>query len=492
MHSQHNAPFFSLFNLPGRRFDEAALLRLGNAMRQPRNSMANGNVPSGYVYFGQFLAHDLTRLKEADDLPVAQPADVGELTQLRTPLLDLDSVYGSGYDDTAVPLNQGKFIIGAAVDLDNRPVRDSDLPRDPRTLAPLVPDDRNDDNLLVAQLHVQFLKLHNWFYERFRAGNWRLQPRQLYALAREQMVLHYHEVVLHDFLQRLLDPLVWAHIVRDDAPGLWNPARNRGHGHDDAGAYPSMPVEFAGAALRFGHAMILPRYNINAEMELKLQDLFTMTGEGGFDRAPALPAANVVDWRFFFDFAGYPRIAQAEPRLNKSLAINDEVNITVPRLRRQHGQPFDSLASRNLIRASQLQLPSGQDVAQSLLAAPHARALCAAIGFDERHAQATANALQPEHNEAIRAAGGDLGTHTPLWYYLLLEAWTHARGLRLGKLGSLIVADTIRGLVRLGPSGTDSAARRPWIAATGAGGKLRITDLLYAVMQDVIQDQPGK
>lgn len=483
MHSQHDAPFFSLFNLPGRRFDEAALLRLGAAMRQPRNSMANGNVPSGYVYFGQFLAHDLTRLKEADDLPTAQPASFGELTQLRTPLLDLDSVYGNGYDDTAVPLNQGKFIIGAAIDLDNRPVSDSDLPRDPRTLAPLVPDDRNDDNLLVAQLHVQFLKLHNWFYDRFRASNWRLQPRQLYALARDQMILHYQEAVLFDFLPRLLDSAVWQHIVRDDAPALWHPKNSRCQSHHGADTdYFGMPVEFAGAALRFGHAMILPRYNINATMELKLQDLFTMTGEGGFDRAPALPAANIVDWRFFFDFTGYPGIARGEPRLNKALAINDEVSIVVPRLRREHGQPFDSLASRNLIRAGQLQLPSGQDVAQSLLAAPHARELCAAIGFDPRYAAATQAALQPEHNAAIRTAGADFGTHTPLWYYLLLEAWTHERGLRLGKLGSLIVADTIRGLVRLGPHASHAATRRPWIEASGPDGKLRITDMLYPLL----------
>src|SRR5262245_46890231 len=165
MHSQGHAPFFSLFNLPGRRFDDDALLRLAAAMRMPRNSIAGSHVPSGYVYFGQFLAHDITRLRDADDRPVSQAAPLAELAQLRSPALDLDSVYGSGYDDHAVPLNQGKFIIGAAVDLDNQRVPETDLPRDPLTLAPLVPDDRNDDNLLVAQLHVQFLKLHNYFYE---------------------------------------------------------------------------------------------------------------------------------------------------------------------------------------------------------------------------------------------------------------------------------------------------------------------------------------
>jgi len=309
MHCPDHAPFFSLFNLPGRQFDADALLRLAAAMRAPRNSRAGTTLPSGYVYFGQFLAHDVTRLKEADAAPVAQPKPLAELTQLRSPALDLDSVYGTGYDDPAVPLNQGKFIIGAAIDLDNRPVPDSDLPRAPHTLLPLIPDDRNDDNLLVAQLHVQFLKLHNFFYERLRASNWRLQPRRLYELARTQLILHYQEVVLYDFLQRLLDPVVWQHVIRDDRPALWNPRPDEVIG---------MPSEFAGAALRFGHAMILPRYNINATMELNLRELFTMTGEGGFDRAPALPAANIVDWRFFFDFSAYPDLPP-EPQLTAPL-----------------------------------------------------------------------------------------------------------------------------------------------------------------------------
>ncbi len=482
MHSQNHAPFFSLFNLPGRRFNDEALLKLAAAMRAPRNGIAGSNVPSGYVYFGQFLAHDVTRLKEADDKPVSEAVAHTALTQLRSPALDLDSVYGTGYDDPAVSLNQGKFLIGAAIGLDGQGVSDTDLPRDPHTLAPRVPDDRNDDNLLVAQLHVQFLKLHNFFYERFRGGNWRLQPRQLYALAREQVILHYQHVVLHDFLQRLLDPAVWRYVIRDDGPALWEP--------EPAGAS-GMPVEFAGAALRFGHAMVLPRYNINATMELNLQDLFTMTGEGGFDRAPALPAANIVDWRFFFDFSGYPGIAHAEPRLNKSLAINDEVSILVPRLKRQHGVPFDSLASRNLIRAGQLQLPAGQDIARHLLESPDHGTLCAALGIDRAYAAATASALQADTNAVIRAAGADFAATTPLWYYLLLEAWTHERGVRLGKIGSLIVADTLRGLVRTSPLSVYDPSRKlaPWITPTGAGNTLRISDLLYAVMPHQSEDQ---
>src|SRR5690606_37713739 len=157
--------------------------------------------------------------------------------------------------------------------------------------------------------------------------------------------------------------------------------------------------------------------------------------------------------------------------------------IQVPRLKREHGAPYDSLASRNLIRAGQLQLPAGQDIADSLLGAAHSRTLCKAIGFDTAYAAQTAAALLPENNAVIRAAGADVGTLTPLWYYLLQESWAHERGIRLGKLGSLIIADTLRGLVRTSAVSIHDRARRlaPWIAPTGADRTLRISDLLYAV-----------
>ena len=59
-------------------------------MTQGRSG-ANRSIPAGYTYLGQFIDHDLTfdttsRLGKAND-----PAD---LTNLRSPRLDLDSVYG--------------------------------------------------------------------------------------------------------------------------------------------------------------------------------------------------------------------------------------------------------------------------------------------------------------------------------------------------------------------------------------------------------------
>src|SRR5207253_1268566 len=84
----------------------------------------------------------------------------------RTPALDLDNVYykpapraGSsmalGFVSIAGRRPQGK---GNGNDLPRRPPR----PNDPKNhRAALIGDARNDENVIIAQLHVAFLRAHN-------------------------------------------------------------------------------------------------------------------------------------------------------------------------------------------------------------------------------------------------------------------------------------------------------------------------------------------
>ena len=51
-------------------------------------------VDCGYTYFGQFIAHDLT--KDPSSLDDAWQTEPQELENLRSPRLDLDSLYGGG------------------------------------------------------------------------------------------------------------------------------------------------------------------------------------------------------------------------------------------------------------------------------------------------------------------------------------------------------------------------------------------------------------
>src|SRR5207253_2778439 len=85
---------------------QAPLIKLGQLMnKRPPSSGTNpgggsqddSEIPSGYTYFGQFLAHEIT----FDGIPIspwANTADLNNVPQQRSPSIDCDSLYGKGPD----------------------------------------------------------------------------------------------------------------------------------------------------------------------------------------------------------------------------------------------------------------------------------------------------------------------------------------------------------------------------------------------------------
>ena len=87
--------------------------------------------------------------------------DPHALVNFRTPRLDLDSVYGLGpevqpylYDWDSDPPGV-RLLVGC-----NPRDGTEDLPRNQQERA-LIADPRNDENLIVAQLHLLFIRFHN-------------------------------------------------------------------------------------------------------------------------------------------------------------------------------------------------------------------------------------------------------------------------------------------------------------------------------------------
>jgi hypothetical protein len=132
-----------------------------------------------------------------------------ELKNLRTASLELDSLYGPPAPRD--PANRNKLRIGTVTSLGGtspptqRPPgkgEDNDLPREPRSpdirhdRAALIGDPRNDQNLIVAQLHLAFLKAHNQLVAQGRT----------FEQARRLLRQHYQHLVIHDFLKRIADP----------------------------------------------------------------------------------------------------------------------------------------------------------------------------------------------------------------------------------------------------------------------------------------------
>jgi hypothetical protein len=117
----------------------------------------------------------------------------------------------------------------------------NDLPRNSENFA-LIGDPRNDENLLVAQTHLAFLKAHNKVIDK-------VEPD--FDKARRLVTWHYQWIVLHDFLGRLIDPAA-LDAVRDDGRKFYV---------FDPDAF--IPVEFSVAAYRFGHSMVRHEYDHN-------------------------------------------------------------------------------------------------------------------------------------------------------------------------------------------------------------------------------------
>lgn len=429
--------------------DDDALFDLASAMRDDKGSEGDHpSLPAGYTYLGQFVDHDIT----LDTTPLEQQhADPLATQNFRTPALDLDSLYGDGpglhpylYAKEAVGKPPGpRFLIGRAEASagfsGTIPTLPNDLPRNAHGRA-LIFDERNDENLLVAQFHLLMLKFHNAVVNHLETTNPGLKGMALFLEARRVVTWHYQWIVLFDFVERLTEP------------GLIRKIKHDGRRFYRFRSRPYMPAEFAAAAYRLGHSMVREAYSHNAVFrpggftDGTLGLMFNFTGKSGQivgELAPevppsplgplrALPSNWAIDWRRFFDLETSPEDGFT---LNHARSLDP---LIVPALHTLPGHPTDMttpaarefvLPFRNLRRGSQIGLPSGQDVAR-------------AIGFEPL-----------SQTELSRGDDGEMaarhGFHkaTPLWYYILKEAEQKHEGRRLGPVGSTIIAETFLGLV---------------------------------------------
>lgn len=138
----------------------------------------------------------------------------------------------------------------------NQPTAEDDLPRNEQGRA-LIGDPRNDENIIVSQLQLAFIKLHNRFVEQVQ-GEESLSGDDLFKEAQRRTRWHYQWVVIHDFLRRVVDEAIVDDILRieDGVPAV----KTRFYSYKKG---PFMPVEFSVAAYRFGHSQVRPTYIIN-------------------------------------------------------------------------------------------------------------------------------------------------------------------------------------------------------------------------------------
>jgi len=241
----------------------------GKPITEAEGADENPAIPAGYTYFGQFIDHDIT----FDPTPLTESEiDLNALEDFRTPALDLDSMYGSGpdgqpylYENVSlrtgdVPGN-GNAKFGTKFDLYRLPSPEA------KDRIALIGDKRNDENKIVSQLHGAMIAFHNKVIRdddllRMVTGDGDLNEDTIRFRAAATIVRwHYQWIVVHDYLERILEPYVLEDVLNRPGhmPRLPNYLKA-------AARYAYMPVEFSGAAFRFGHSMVRPSYALNARV----------------------------------------------------------------------------------------------------------------------------------------------------------------------------------------------------------------------------------
>jgi len=458
---------------------DRALRALGATMVEapasPGNRPApNSAIPPIYTYLGQFIDHDLTAntdrestISTIETTPVvpAAPDEVARhLGNLRHPSLNLDSVYGDGPfagtsedDDEFVPYDGVRFRLGQVFHVSGVQIPPTgdlhrDLPRDASSRA-LIGDHRNDENLVIAQLHLAFLRFHNAAVDWIRTNEpWRALDSDVFLRARDLTRWAYQWVVVHDYLPTIAQRAVVDRVLASDED-LLRLARRTTY----------MPLEFSVAAFRFGHSMVRPNYDWNrnfgtpgnVQALASFVQMFEFTGKHTPPfrfGTPTLPSNWIAEWDRMVDFDAGHSTRFARP-------IDTKVVPDLATMKNEGNDPaktaevnamLKQLAVRNLLRGYRLSIPTGQAVAE-------------ALGIEALSKEELDAGSSDETKRAM--ADGGFHDRTPLWFYVLKEAEVRAGGESLGEVGSTIVAATIIGQVRHDP--TSYLHQSSWCPALG-------------------------
>lgn len=469
-------PDLELFRPP-----EEALIRLGQAMVRSTEVDDNPQLTAGYTYLGQFIDHEITF--DQTTTPPGGVVTVDKIVQGRTPSLDLDSLYGQlpidgnpvdpdRYEADRVRLKLGETKPDSVLHIAKQ--FENDLPgRTDKVSTAVIVDPRNDENLAVAQTTVAFIKFHNAVVKTLEKD---FSGEKLFKKARQKVIEHYQGIVLNDFLPALINTDILRVVIDDGNKHFLTTPEEE----------PFMPVEFSRAAFRIGHSQVRDDYEWN--------HFFRSPSHGGFFRPTLsflldltgfrgnrllgncrLPTPWIIDWTGFFDFTGFPGVP-ASPVLNLTKKIDTSIAEKFSDLPVPPSWPTTnrSLAVVDLLRGSEVGLPAAQAIVERLKQT---------FSKPELITELTPDELAAKHPE-VRVFGFD--KRTPLWYYVLREAEVRQQGLRLGPVGSYILAETFAGLIRASTISIlrpDPVTGKKWQPDLGKvkADRFFMTDMLYFV-----------
>lgn len=364
-------------------------LAMSNRM-DPEFMRFSKQLDSGYTYIGQFISHEITPI-----------TDVLRSSRKVIGTMALQSLYGTRQNfeyQHILPHDLlfdelGRFKFSAA--------KHWDFQRSKNGKA-IIPEQRNDDHIIIAQMHIFWQRLHNCFINRKFAQD-ALEAQKL-------VVLTFQMIVIEDYLKQLLDADIYQTVIAQDKDFI---NANESNWRD----------VFRFATFKFGHSTIRNSYSLRLTKDdpmpsRDLESLFM-----GHREQRQITKDDQIDWRAFFCLKGSDYFEGAMPVDTRISGFMSDVP--------KHNGIAVHIASRNIKSELAANLPSGIEVAHQLLAQiPDSIKTNFNILTTESISDASFNHL-----------GLDIKDLT-IWLYTLLEAQLAPTDDKLG-----FVASTVNGHV---------------------------------------------
>lgn len=351
---------------------------------------------SGYTYIGQLISHEIT--------PITDPY---RATRKVTGTMDLQSIYGSRENyrlqhiskDDLLFTSDGCFKFSSEAKLD--------FQRNAKGVA-VIPEGRNDDHVIIAQMHMFWQRLHNLFI------------RQGFATdameAKKLVVLTFQMMVTEDYLRQVHDKSVYRHMI----------GKNRDFLTENGSLWQDV---FRFATFRFGHSTIRDSYTLRMAEDdpMSSKDLDQLFMHGRKPRR--LEEDDYIDWRAFF--------CQEDQDLFEGLMpVDTRISGFMAQMPTRHGIGAH-IASRNMASELAANLPCGIEIAKTI-----EQVLPSSI---KKHFKL----LTTEHIEEAAFSHLDLEIDDlTIWLYMLLEAQIEKDPHKLGVMGSSVNIHVIKAAIK--------------------------------------------
>ena len=386
-----NVDYFILFpnvlsiNLPIRNY----ILYCENAVTEyTRPDNLNRIATVGHNIFGQFIVHDMTfnKLGKLLDNDLSFKND-------ETPKLDLHALYGNPRD--VFYFHEDKFIYNKC---------SNDLQRN-FAGKPIIPDPRNDENYVIAQMHLLFQKFHNKLIDYYKPTI----KTNLFKFVKQQVLFYYQWLIVNEFLPKWVDNS----IIED----LFT---NYNFKYDAKTSNSALPIEWAMAIARSGHLNFPSHIRVAYDLVISEKEIHVFTGSN-------LPKYN-IDWTNFFEMTNKDYDINYCKKYDGTIIsdLADMVHLAKPP---DLPTQKNNLFLRNLLRAQQFGLGTGQDYAK------------------EYDIEPIPEILLRQYDKSRLMESSFMTKETPLLLYAIKEAEIYKSGDLLTGVGGRIFAEVILGIL---------------------------------------------